>query len=282
MNMGIRVVFFITLCEIVCTANTCAAQQDVETLPLFQQAKKANPKRHQFAVDQHATFHLTPDGKSFYVRWLPPKADERKTVPLVVTLHGHASWAIDEFALWHAALAKRGYGIIALQWWFGQGEKPNDYYRPKELYDIVATVLRERKAVPGSVLLHGFSRGSANIYGVTAFDRASNDRFVLLTVANAGRAAPDFPVNRDIDAGRFGEKPFEGTHWVLYAGALDENPDRDGIPGMRQSRDWVVKHGGIVERLIEDPKGDHGGFHRNPENMNAALDIFARLLAARK
>jgi hypothetical protein len=37
-----------------------------------------------------------------------------------------------------------------------------------------------------------------------------------------------------------------------------------------------------VDLLIEDPKGDHGGFHRNPENMKAALDVFEKLLVKEK
>ncbi|MBI3828025.1 MAG: hypothetical protein HY291_00820 [Planctomycetes bacterium] len=199
-----------------------------------------------------------------------------------MTLHGHAGNAFNEFFLWHAEAAKRGCAIVALQWWFGKGESPEDYYTPKELYAESESILRGLKAPPHSVLLHGFSRGSANIYGVTAYDRSSKNDFVLLTIANSGKASPDFPVNKDIDQGVFGAKPFDGTHWVLYAGAADPHPDRDGVAGMREARDWVTKHGGTVERLIEDPQGGHGGFHRNPENMRTALDVFEKLLATEK
>jgi hypothetical protein len=250
-----------------------------ETLPLFQKAKQASPQRYQFAVDRHAILQTTPDGKSFYLLWLPEGSGPEAIPPLIVTLHGHGSWVFDEFFLWQPHLAKRGYGILALQWWFGQGERMNDYYLPRQIHEIMETALAQRHVPPRRALLHGFSRGSANIYGVTAFDRAAKQHYVLLTVANAGKPGRDFPVNMDIDDGRFGTQPFADTHWVLYAGAKDPHPDRDGIAGMREARDWIKRLGGTVDLLIEDPNGDHGGFHRNPDNLNAALDLFARLLA---
>jgi hypothetical protein len=49
---------------------------------------------------------------------------------------------------------------------------------------------------------------------------------------------------------------------------------------MREAAGWVRKHGGAVDKAIEDRDADHGGFHRNPANMNATLEIFcARLVA---
>ncbi|NLI79649.1 MAG: hypothetical protein GX442_24795 [Candidatus Riflebacteria bacterium] len=199
---------------------------------------------------------------------------------MIATLSGHGSWAFDEFFLWQQAAAARGYGIVALQWWLGTGEGPGDYYRPHEIYRIFDQILRREGIPAGRTLLHGFSRGSANIYGVTAFDRHTGNRFFLATVANAGQAAADFPVNREIDRGRFGASPFAGTHWILYGGGRDPHPDRDGIPGMREAAAWVTRHGGTVDLFLADEAGDHGGFHRRPQNMEAALQVFARLLAA--
>ena len=130
-------------------------------------------------------------------------------------------------------------------------------------------------------MLHGFSRGSANIYAITALDRDTRQNFFGLTIANAGMASPDFPPNLEITSGKFGNAAFAGTHWVMYCGEHDPNPNRDGCPAMRQTRDWVTKFGGTVDLLIEDKNGYHGGFHRNPVNVTAALDVFARLLDAK-
>lgn len=254
---------------------------DVEKLPLFIQGKKADAERYQFAVDKKARFLPTPDGKSFYILWYPDGTDPMNPPPMIVTLHGHGSWAFDEFHLWQPHIAKAGYGIIALQWWFGQGEKMDDYYLPREIVHNMTAILRELKIGPHKIMAHGFSRGSANIYGVTVLDNQS-DKFILLTVANAGKAGTDFPINRDIQNGLFGPRPFEGTHWITFAGALDPHPDRDGIAGMREAQGWIKRFGGTIDCAIEDEKAGHGGFHRNPANIKTALDTFNKLLGTQK
>lgn len=245
---------------------------------LLQQAQTADSKRYQFTVEQGAQILPTDDGKSFYVLWLPPNSDPANPPPMIVTLHGHGSWAFDEFFLWHSYAAERGYGILALQWWFGQGETASDYYTPEEMYSIFESVLSANHVQPQTVLFHGFSRASANTYGLTALDRASGNDYFLLTISNAGRAADDYPINQSIEQGVYGSQPFANTHWFMVCGMNDPNPDRDGCPAMRSTRDWVTQFGGSVDLLIEDPNGDHGAFHRNPDNVDAALDVFAHLL----
>lgn len=263
---------------IVSTPTTASTQSAVEPSPLIQQAQTANPERYQFAVDQGAQIVPTTDGKSFYLLWLPAGSDPSNPPPMIVTLHGHDSWAFDEFFLWQSYAAERGYGILALQWWFGGGEDVSDYYLPQEMYPIIENALRANHVQPQTILLHGFSRGSANIYGLTALDRDSGSNFFLLTIANAAGAARDFPINQSLDEGAFGAQPFANTHWVMVCGMNDPNPDKAGCPAMRATRDWVTQYGGTVDLLIEDPNGDHGAFHRNPDNVNAALDVFAQLL----
>ncbi|MBI5350426.1 MAG: hypothetical protein HZB77_14105 [Chloroflexi bacterium] len=252
-----------------------------EAVPLFQKGMKESADRYKFAVQQGAKFVTTPDSKSFYVLWYPSGSSESSRPPMIVTLHGHGSWAFDEFYLWQPYAAKRGYGIIALQWWFGGGETTNDYYQPQEIYRIFDTALREQKIKAGTVLFHGFSRGSANSYGVTALDRDSKNNYFALTISNAGKASSDFPINGEIAQGKFGAKPFTNTHWVMVCGMKDPNPDRDGCIGMEEARKWVTQYGGAVDLFIQDPNGDHGAFHRNPNNVNAALDVFDKILKSR-
>lgn len=249
---------------------------NVSAEQLQRQAEQSSPERARYARSQQVKWLQTADGRSFSLLWLPPGA-EAATTPIIVTLHGHGSWAHDEFFLWHQAAARRGYGILALQWWFGQGEQLQDYYLPQELNRIIDDTLRELKVGQKRVLLHGFSRGSANIYGVTAFD-ARAGRHVALTVANAGKATADFPVNQDIASGRLGSQPLAGTQWWMYCGGRDAHPERDGCQGMREAREWVSRYGGNVIELREDVEGDHGGFHRRKANVEAALDSFAGVL----
>jgi len=272
--------FLLCLCHVM--AQSGSPSLEVDGLPLFQQAVNAQHARYLYAVNQGARFVLTPDKKSFLIIWYPPGRKAPDMPPVIFTLHGHGSYALDEFYLWHAAAAKRGYGIIALQWWLGKGETAQDYYLPNEIYRTFDQISRIERLLPSRNLLHGFSRGSANCYGVTAFDRHTRKNLFLLTIANAGKAGSDFPVNIEISKGRFGKKPFENSHWVMYAGGKDPHPERDGILGMREAERWVTSLGGTVDAFIGDSDGDHGGFHRNPENMEAALDVFQRLLGSRK
>jgi hypothetical protein len=197
---------------------------------------------------------------------------------MVVTLHGHGSWAFDEFFLWHKAAQERGYGILALQWWLGQGERFQDYLTPREVFRDEDETLIRLGARPARNLFHGFSRGSANACAVVALDRQAGKNWFALAIANAGKPGLDFPPNRDMDEGRFGPRPLEGTHWVTFAGGKDPHPDRDGIAGMREAAGWIRKHGGTVDRALEDPSAGHGGFHRSPANMDAALRVFQERL----
>ncbi len=252
-----------------------------ESVSLFQKGMKESAERYKFAVQQGAKFITTPDGKSFYVLWYPPGSTESSRPPMIVTLHGHGSWAFDEFYLWQPYAAKRGYGIIALQWWFGGGETNSDYYQPREIYTIFEGALREQKIKAGTVLFHGFSRGSANSYGVTALDRDSKNNYFALTISNSGKAESDFPINGEIAQGKFGTKPFTNTHWVMVCGMKDPFPNLTGCPAMDDTRKWVTGYGGTVDLFIQDPNGDHGAFHRNPNNVNAALDVFDKILKSR-
>ncbi len=250
-----------------------------ESLALFKQAKAESLEyQYQFAIDQGATFHTTPDAKSFYLQWYPKGVSAESKPPMIVTLHGSAGWVFAEFYHFQAHAQKHGYGIIALQWWFGGDGGNSDYYLPSELYPILSDVLKDKEIQANTVLLHGFSRASANIYAVTAFDRYTGNDFFGLIVANSGKASSNFPPNMQIGAGNFGMTPFDGTHWVMVCGMDDPNPDRDGCVGMNDTKEWVTQYGGVVDLLIEDEDGDHIAFYTNPENISVTVELFSELL----
>ncbi len=244
---------------------------------LIEKAKESNLRRYEYAVTNGAVIETTSDGKSFYLLWRPYPSVVTKP-SFIVTIHGHGSFAFDEFFLWHRHARERGYGILAIQWWLGEGERFQDYFAPEEIYRVIDEVLKKEGVGAGRHLFHGFSRGSANSYAVAALDRNAGSHYFSLFIANAGRPGLDFPPNNDIENGKYGEYPLEGTRWVTYAGALDKHPNRDGVEGMRQARQWIKKYGGEVLLAIEDPEGDHGGFHRREENIGTALTTFAETL----
>ncbi len=265
---------------------TVLATAQAQTLPsqaqaLLDQLRRTFPAKYQFAIDHGAQIQPTTDGRSFYLVWLPPGAEAGK-VPMIASLHGSTSWAFDEIQLWHDAALEAGCGVIALQWWFANGDGIDSYYLPGELNREMNAAIQAVGVTPGSILLHGFSRGSANIYGVAAADRASQNRYYAMVVANSGGASLDFPPNIDIINGKQGYNVFSGTYWVLFCGGKDPNPDRDGCPAMRRTAAWVERYGGVIDLLIEDANAGHGGFHQTPAHVKAALDEFLHLLETRK
>lgn len=245
--------------------------------PLIEKAKQERMPRVQYALANGVQVTLTSDGKSYYILWLPKGYDFDNLPPMVVTIHGHDGYAFEDFYVWHHFLQERGYGLLAIQWWLGTGEKISDYLLPNEIYRVIDEVFHKLRLKPGTALLHGFSRGSANIYAVAAMDRSTKNDYFALFIANSGQASLDYPPTQEVEQGRFGNKPFSGSHWVTFAGAKDTNPDRDGVSAMRKTADWIRSLGGSVDRVIEDPDSGHGGFHQNPKNTNAALDIFEKL-----
>jgi hypothetical protein len=243
---------------------------------LLEQMMIDDPVHYQNAVDSGVQFFPTSDGESFYAYWVPPGFDASSS-GFVVTLHGHGTFVSSDFTAWQSALEEHQYGYIGLQWWFGVEEETDDYYFPSESYPQFRTALSDRGIPGGKILFEGFSRGSTNTYVVTAIDNSGAAPLFLLTIANAGGEMDDYPPNAEINSGVFGEQPFSGTNWVLYCGELDRNPQRDGCPAMSNTRSWLEGYGAVIDLFIQDPTGGHGGFQQNPDNTNAALEVYDEL-----
>lgn len=241
---------------------------------LLDQAEAASPSRFEFATDQGAQIQMTEDGKSFFVWWEP--AGWQAGDPILVTLHGHSSWAFDEFYLWQAMAAQHGFAVMALQWWFNTGDTMADYYQPHEMYSIIESTFKDKGVTEGSAVLHGFSRGSANSYGVAALDTFRGNRFFKAAIANSGGAALDYPATALVDAGKFGTQPFEGINWIFFCGGHDTDPDSD-CDAMKASRDWVTSLGGTETDFIEDQTARHGGFHLRKKNVTRGVQDFMEL-----
>ena len=118
------------------------------------------------------------------------------------------------------------------------------------------------------------------IYALTAIDHRTQNDFFGLVLANSGGMTENYPPNAEILSGSLGGDVFKGTHWVMFCGEKDPNPERDGCAAMQQTSDWVRAYGGAVELFIQDAEAGHGGFHRNPEHVDAVLNAFEELFAA--
>ncbi|HOP86998.1 MAG TPA: hypothetical protein PKZ54_11105 [Syntrophorhabdaceae bacterium] len=237
---------------------------------LYQKAKRG--KWFAEAIKLKPDILQTSEGRSFLVVW----KNEPEPKLWIVSLHGSNGFATDDLAIWHPHLKGRNMGILCVQWWLGSGDDTASYYTPEQIYREIDNVLQRLGVKPGTAMLHGFSRGSANSYAVMALDAGRGRRFFNLAVASSGGVGLDYPTTRAILAGRYGKDALNGTRWVTSAGARDPNPDRDGIPGMRRTAAWLKEQGAIVLEAIEDPEEGHGALVRNPENARRVLDLFVR------
>jgi hypothetical protein len=123
-------------------------------------------------------------------------------------------------------------------------------------------------------MLQGFSRGSANIYGVEVLDATSQSPYFSLVIANSGGASLDYPPTHAIDAGQYGPAPFKNTNWITVCGEKDPHPERDGCPAMQRTDLWLASKGANVIGRIEDKNAGHGALNTNPKNAEKVLEIF--------
>ena len=229
----------------------------------FEDASKLNPK-----------ILPTSDGQSFIVVW---KATEKSPKHWIVSLHGSEGFATDDLAIWHPHLKDREVGLLCVQWWIETGVDNKSYYAPTQIYREIDTALQKLGIQPGTVIFHGFSRGSANSYAITALDTGKGKHYFSLSVASSGGVGLDYPPTRAILDGAYGDHPLQNTRWITVAGAREENPaaqNRDGIPGMKRTAAWLQEQGANVIEAIEDPDKGHGALMLNAKNARHVLDLF--------
>lgn len=214
----------------------------------------------------------TSDGQSFLVVWRATNAPKH----WIVTLPGTHGFATDDLAIWHRQLKGRDVGLVSVQWWLGNGDSTGDYYTPEQIHREVGLALGKLGVRTNTVMLHGFSRGSANSYAVVALDAGRGKHYFSLAVASSGGVGLDYPPTRAIVNGDYGLRPLRGTRWITAAGGRDPHPDRDGIPGMRRAAAWLNEQGAIVVESIEDPDSGHGALQTNPKNVRRLLDLFLK------
>ena len=237
---------------------------------LFKQAQAG--KHYAVAAQLHPEILPTSDGQSFYAVWRANGTNAPEH--WIASTHGSGGFATDDLAIWSKHLAGRDIGLVSMQWWLGGANERDSYYRPEQVYREIDLALQKLGVKPGTVMFHGFSRGSANSYAIAALDAGRGKKYFALNVASSGGVALDYPPTRAITNGAYGDRPLRGTRWVTAAGGRDQNPDRDGTPAMKRAAAWLKEQGATVEFSIEDPNGGHGALMLNPANAKRVLDLF--------
>ena len=207
------------------------------------------------------------DGSLTHAAWKPAGKVER----WIVSLHGSGGSAKTDLGVWRKNLGDRPIGVLSIQWWRGQGDA---YLPPVEVAREIDIAAGKLGIEPGRALLHGFSRGSANLYAVAAIGAGAGRKTFSLYVASSGGVEPDFPPNRALLEGRFGPRPLAGTRWVTACGGHDGRPELSGCPAMRRTGAWLKEQGAILVDAIEDPQSGHGALQLNPRNVERLLNLF--------
>jgi hypothetical protein len=248
---------------------------------------KEDGNAYTFAEDNGAQIIPVDNGMSFAVWWQPEGFDITKDT-VVVSLHGHGSWATQDFKVWYPRLTERKVAYLGLQWWFGRSLENEGYYEPDQIYRLIAEELKAKGVPVGHVIFEGFSMGGARSYGVNLYDHLCGDNYFGVNIANSGPWENDYPLYAKILSGIYGEKPFEDTRWILFCGETDVNehpstPELANVcTGMTATQTTLTSLGATVDLFIKDPTGDHGSFMINADNVNEAMDEAEKILAEKK
>ncbi|MBU6235709.1 MAG: hypothetical protein KGQ41_07675 [Alphaproteobacteria bacterium] len=258
----------LTIIAILCPQARAAEWTEEGRALMMKVMREATHKKPDFMQPYSEPME---NGRGFFLIWKPEGETPSRWI---VSLPGSNGLVSDELSLWGNALEGRHVGIVEVQWWMGTGDQIQDYMSPFEVYRELKSFLPRLGVKEGHAMLHGFSRGSANIYSIAAVDHVFGNKFFDVVVANSGGANLGYPPTRDIEIGRLGAQPYLGMRWVTVCGEKDPNPERDGCPAMRRTAEWIAKQGGTVVMAIEDAKHGHGALHTNIDNANKLLDWY--------
>lgn len=236
-------------------------------------AKTKEAEAYSFVEKNGGEIISVDNGKGYVVWWQPSDFDAANDTVLV-SLHGHGEFAVKDFEVWYPTIKERNYAFVGVQWWFGRTLESNGYYSDVQIYKNIKDVLTAKGIPSNHVIFQGFSMGAARSYGITMYDHLCGNKYFSVSIANSGPWEDDYPLYTKVLAGDYGEKPLDGTRWILFCGDKDDNENGLGhvCDGMELTKERLTQFGGIVSLFIKDPVGDHGSFMMNSANSKKALD----------
>ncbi len=216
------------------------------------------------------------DSKTYFIYGAPAGQNNKTTKKIIISLPGHGTTADDGYVAWKNHLSG-DFALAEFNWWDGGGEKTTNYYQPSDVVMQARAFLNQQGYKSGdTVILHGFSRGSANTYAVIFQDHLKGAPVFDAVISNAGKYQSDFPLASKTPTDAEITAAFKNIPWVLACGGKDDNPDRDGCPGMAETSTFLTSHGANVVGTVTDLNGGHGAFHMSslglPKQALSLLD----------
>ncbi len=266
------------------TENSAQTQQS--TIAQTQQKVEEKPKEPDSADTLATPEKVTSaDGKAGFVYGAPAGQNNKETKRIIVSLPGHSTTAADGYEAWKLHLASLNGGSYALaefDWWDGTGNETANYYDPVDATEQMRSFLKEQGYTSKDiVVLHGFSRGSANTYAVIANDQKSGSPMIDAAISNAGKYQKGFPFFKDGTQPTIAEfdKYYKNFPWVLVCGGKDPEPELNGCEGMTETKTFLEAHKVNLLALLTDADQGHGVFHLSDKQLpKQAIDLIEAAL----
>jgi len=266
------------------TMDLCRAWLDTSTDLNYPNHYCEDYSQVLLAVEENGGGIIPIGQNRFFIAYFPENWDILEERIIIIALHGSGGCAEACFKNMFEHISKRGYALLALQW--AEGD-PIIYDSKDTIYQNLGYVLNEINQncpIKGShIFLYGFSRGSACLYELAVFDRASNGRKTFTAfLADSGAWSADElgppTVTCVRDAGL--TQAYAGAHFWAYCGGQD-NTTGTFSPTMCENQinatQFVEEHGGTIDQLVQSPTGGHGLFppDLDPEDpTNEVLEFF--------
>jgi predicted esterase len=256
------------------TASTCSAWLALQRETDLPAVTGQNAAKRAAMLSAGGGFRKVDD--TYYAAWFPAGHFDKSTRRVIFVLHGTDGAPEYEFADWQPSFEPRAIAFIGLKWGYADRPEPNRYSDGETLYKRMIAILDEMDAACGTktadVSLLGFSRGSAQSFEVLARDRAAQKR-LKTTIAVSGAWPTTMKPTGYLDALDIAgdTTAMTGGRMWMYCGGKDNALGEPMCGIMKNAKSWVEKHGGTVQKLYEDPNGDH---HSMPTNPAAVADAF--------
>lgn len=201
--------------------------------------------------------------------WAPAAWPRQSNRVVLVALHGTDGYPEAAWNDWFPTLEARDMAFIGVSYLEG-----GVYDDATVAWQRIRAALDSMGAPCGmnlTVHLTGFSRGSAQSFGVAALDRADRGPINgVLAVSGSWRpGGMMIPELRAIDAD---SKSMAGVRIWGWCGTADDTQGFWMCDGMTMALAWVRNHGGTAAPLYSSTGLGHGGFSSDPAAVDAGVD----------